>query len=184
LTIDDNDYYNYSNAGFMNMEAVFMIQRILVPMDGSRQSLKALNWATDVAEKYQASIMILRVVTLSMLDVAIGTAASGGPIIKKNFLEEAEKRDKETMAHIRKYLSDIVKKVNEKGIEASCRVMVGDPAESIKTCAGKEKIDLIVMNTNGKGWLKRAIMGSVTDDILRTSKTPVLVIRPQGKKTG
>lgn len=151
-------------------------------MDGSRQSAKALEWAIDVAGKYNATILILRVVTFSMLDIAWNTANTGGPLMKKNYLEEAENRDKKTMANMRSYLNDNVKKVTEKGIEASYCVMVGDPAESIKSCSRKEKVDLIIMNTHGKGWLKRAIVGSVTDDIIRNSTVPVLIIRPGKKK--
>ncbi|MBN2240240.1 MAG: universal stress protein [Dehalococcoidales bacterium] len=158
-----------------------MIERILVPMDGSRQASKALDWAIDVAQKYNAHIMILRVVTLSMLKIGWSTPGTGGPVIKQDFLKEADRRDRKTMNRIRKYLREKAESVSARGIESSWCVMVGDPADSIKACCKKEKIDLVVMNTHGKGWLKRAIMGSVTDEILRTSKVPVLVIRPTGK---
>jgi nucleotide-binding universal stress UspA family protein len=60
--------------------------------------------------------------------------------------------------------------------------MVGDPADSIMLYCKNEKIDLVVMNANNKGWLKRTIMGSVTDEVLRKSSVPVLVIRPDRKK--
>jgi nucleotide-binding universal stress UspA family protein len=43
----------------------------------------------------------------------------------------------------------------------------------------KENIDLVVMTTRGKSGLKRAIMGSVADVVIRESGKPVLVIRPQ-----
>ncbi len=151
-------------------------------MDGSRQSAKALMWAIDVAAKYGAAILILRVVTFSMLEIAWKTPNTGGPLIKKNYLNEAEQRDKKTMAGIRKYLNANVRKATSKGVEASFSVMVGDPSESIKAYSRKEKVDLIVMNTRGKGWLRRAILGSVTDDIIRNSEIPVLIIRPGQKQ--
>lgn len=160
-----------------------MIERILVPMDGSRQSEKALKYAVEAARRFNARIFVLRVVTLSMLKIAWNTPTSGGPVIKRNFLKEADQRDKKTMTRIRRYLQRKVKTVSLKGVECSYCILVGDPADSIKACCKKEKIDLVIMNTNGKGWLKRAIMGSVTDEVLRTSRVPVLVIRPDsGKK--
>ena len=158
-----------------------MVEKILVPMDGSRKSLKALSYAIDTAKCFDASIIILRVVTLSMLEMAWNSPSSGGPVIKQNFLNEAEKRDKKTMSGIRKYLRDKLKILDESGITGSIKLMVGDPADSIKQCCAEEKIDLIIMNANNRGWLKRAIMGSVTDEILRTSSVPVLVLRPKKK---
>ena len=158
-----------------------MIEKILVPMDGSRQSLKALTYAIDAAKCFSASIVLLRVVTLSMLEMAWNSPSSGGPIIKQDFLKQADRQDKKTMTHVRKYLRDKVKIVSDNDIAGSFRVMVGDPADSIKQCCKEEKIDLVVMNANNKGWLKRAIMGSVTDEVIRTSTVPVLVLRPKRK---
>ena len=158
-----------------------MIEKVLVPMDGSRKSLKALSYAIDVAQHFNGSIVILRVVTLSMLEIAWNSPSSGGPVIKKDFLKEADRRDKKTMTRVRTYLRDKLKTVTNNGVEGSFRVIVGDPADSIKQCCQEEEIDLVVMNANNKGWLKRAIMGSVTDEILRTSSVPVLVLRPKRK---
>ena len=96
-----------------------MVEKILVPMDGSRKSLKALSYAIEAAKCFNANILILRVVTLSMLEIAWNTPSSGGPIIKQDFLEESEKRDKKTMARIRKYLRDKLKSVRKSGVEGS-----------------------------------------------------------------
>ena len=156
-----------------------MIEKILVPMDGSRQSSKALAYAIDAAKCFNGNIVILRVVTLSMLEMAWNSPSSGGPIIKQDFIKQADRRDKKTMTRIRKYLRDKLKTVNDNNVEGSFRMMVGDPADSIKQCCKEEKIDLIVMNANNKSWLKRVIMGSVTDEVLRTSTVPVLVLRPK-----
>lgn len=158
-----------------------MVEKILVPMDGSRKSLKALDYAIEAAKCFNASILALRVVTLSMLEMAWNSPSSGGPIIRQDFLKEADRRDKKTMRRIRKYLRDKIKIVRDNGIEGNYRVMVGDPADSIKQSCEEENIDLIVMNANNRGWLKRAIMGSVTDEVIRTSTVPVLVLRPKKK---
>ena len=159
-----------------------MIERILVPMDGSRKSVKALEYATELARCFNANILILRVVTLSMLEIAWGTPSSGGPVIKQDFLKHADRHDRKTMSRVRQYLRGKVKTVSGQGIESSFSVMIGDPADSIKQCCKDEKIDLVVMNANNRGWLKRTIMGSVTDEVLRSSTVPVLVLRADRKK--
>ena len=154
-----------------------MISKILVPMDGSRKCQKALEYAGELAGCTGAEVLILRVVTISMLNIAWAAPSSGGPVIKRDFLKEAERKDRKLMARIRRYLRGKEKALTARGVNASTRLMVGDPADSIKECCKKEKVNLIIMTSHGKGWFKRAIMGSVTDEILRTSKVPVLVIR-------
>jgi nucleotide-binding universal stress UspA family protein len=159
-----------------------VIERILVPMDGSRKSIKALNYAIEIAGCFKANILVLRVITLSMLEMGWNSPSSGGPVIRTDFLKQADQRDKRTMRRIRKYLRGKLKVVKSAGIEGTFRVMVGDPADSIKQCCREDDVDLVVMNANNKGWLKRTIMGSVTDEVLRTSDVPVLVIRTERRK--
>lgn len=156
-----------------------MISKILVPMDGSRQCQKALTYAAELAECTGAEVLILRVVTISMLNIAWTTPSSGGPIIKRDFMKTAESKDRKMMARIKRYLLKKEQELSSKGVNVSTCLMTGDPAASIKKCCKKEKVDLVVMTTHGKGWFKRAIMGSVTDEVLRKSKVPVLVIRPK-----
>jgi nucleotide-binding universal stress UspA family protein len=46
----------------------------------------------------------------------------------------------------------------------------------------KERIDLMIMTTHGKGGIKRAVMGSITDEVVRGSGKPVLVVNPQARR--
>jgi len=65
-----------------------------------------------------------------------------------------------------------------KGINERYHVIARKPAQSILKFSKKEKIDLVVMTTHGKSELKRALVGSVADEVIRTSGKPVLVIKP------
>jgi len=56
---------------------------------------------------------------------------------------------------------------------------MGDIARSIIEFIEKENTDLVVMTTHGKSGLRRAVMGSIADVVIRESGKPVLVIRPQ-----
>jgi nucleotide-binding universal stress UspA family protein len=72
--------------------------------------------------------------------------------------------------------------IRSQGIEGSYNVAVGNPARSIMKFSKRGHIDLVVMTTHGKSGLKRAIMGSVADAVIRESGKPVLVIRPQSRR--
>jgi nucleotide-binding universal stress UspA family protein len=59
----------------------------------------------------------------------------------------------------------------------SYQVTIGTPAKAIMELAIAQQASLIVMMSHGRGWFKRAIMGSVADEILRGSLVPVLIIK-------
>jgi nucleotide-binding universal stress UspA family protein len=59
----------------------------------------------------------------------------------------------------------------------SYQVTIGTPAKAIMEIAIAQQASLIVMMSHGRGWFKRAIMGSVADEILRGSLVPVLIIK-------
>jgi nucleotide-binding universal stress UspA family protein len=57
--------------------------------------------------------------------------------------------------------------------------VVGEPAEAIIEFCQKEAISLVIMTTTGKSGLKRALLGSVTDRVIREPGFPVFAIRPE-----
>jgi nucleotide-binding universal stress UspA family protein len=156
-----------------------MFERILVPMDGSRLCLTALSYAAEIAKRFNAEVVLLRVVTESIMDIASTAPVSGGPAIKQDFLKEARQRDRRKMTLIRQYLRKKLRSLTAQGISGSFRVMTGSPASSIIECCGELSIDLVVIAGHGKGFLKRAIMGSVIDELISNSRVPLLVIRKQ-----
>ena len=82
----------------------------------------------------------------------------------------------------KQYLSGKVRKLKPRGIKAEYNVIVGDPAQSIMRFAQKDHIDLLIMTTHGKGGIKRAVMGSITGEVVRESGKPVLVVNPQARR--
>ena len=91
--------------------------------------------------------------------------------------EEAERR-----------LADLVAKTGAPS-RAAARVMRGQPARTIVRVASEEGFDLVVMATHGARGLQHALLGSVTDKVIRQVQCPVLVVRlhplvPAGGATG
>ena len=77
------------------------------------------------------------------------------------------------------YLEKIADTLREKGLDTESVVLEGDPGEAMVSYANNNDIELIAVATHGRTGLRRAVLGSVTDYILRKSGLPVLVIRPQ-----
>jgi nucleotide-binding universal stress UspA family protein len=72
-----------------------------------------------------------------------------------------------------------VASLKAQGVKASYQVTLGTPAKAIMDLVEAQQVSLIVMMSHGRGSFKRAIMGSVADEILRRSSVPVLIIRPK-----
>ena len=78
----------------------------------------------------------------------------------------------------RTYLDGQMARLATQGVTAEATVVSGEPAASIVVVAGELGADLIVMATHGHGEVRHVLMGSVTEDVVRNSPTPVLLVRP------
>ena len=75
-------------------------------------------------------------------------------------------------------LRDDARMFEEAGYRVTTEVRFGDPAEEIATCVEDKDIDLVVMATHGRTGLKRFVLGSVTEQVLRSVQVPVMLVRP------
>lgn len=156
-----------------------MFERLLVPLDGSRFASRALRYATEVAKRFSAEIILVQVVKPATPVVDGGALAGVSPPAAGIAVQVALEEDKRNAARARRYLSGKVRAIRSRHVESSYRVLIGNAASSIIECSEKEHIDLVVMTSHGKSRLKRALMGSVADAVIRESGKPVLVLRPQ-----
>jgi len=128
-------------------------RRILVPIDGSENSLSVLPAVKDFAKEFNASVMVLGVVEPT--HEARGNA--GEPLVRL-----------------------ATKDLADAGIAVDPVVRLGDPASEILDAAKRHDVDLIAMSTHGRSGVSRWVLGSVTEKVLRGSTTPILIVR--GKK--
>jgi nucleotide-binding universal stress UspA family protein len=156
-----------------------MFKRLLVPLDGSRFGSRALRYATEVAQRFGAEVILIRVIRPTTPVIAAGAHGVASPAESEIAVQAALEADKRNAARAKRYLRDKVRSIRSRHTKASYQVAIGDPAQSIMEFSKKENIDLVVMTTHGKSGLKRAIMGSIADVVIRKSGKPVLVIRPQ-----
>ncbi len=142
------------------------LKSILVPVDFSECSEKALIYARGFAKQFGASIVLLHVVELSYsyADMAIFDYAS----LEKDLRQAAESR-----------LRNLAKGVEKDGTPTSVEIRLGRPARAVAEIAKELATDLIVISTHGYTGLKHALLGSNAETIVRHAPCPVLVVRPQ-----
>jgi len=144
------------------------IKRILVPVDFSKQSLKALDVAVDFAKPLGAELVVLFVIEpiyYAVPDLA-GTAAAalGG------MLEEQRKSAKQQLARLQARYA-------RRRVTLRALLQTGMPYQAIVDTAKGIKAGLIVMSTHGRTGMKHLLLGSVAERVVRTAKCPVLTIR-------
>ena len=158
-----------------------MFKRILVPLDGSPASARALPYAAEIARKFDSEVVLFQVVESppsgrAPAGVGVYTAAT------ELAAGAARKSEKAGLERARRYLSSKVRALEAQGVKATAHVATGSPAKAILDYCRKEKVDLVVMTTSGKGGIKRAVLGSVADQLVRDPTVPELVIRPQAPR--
>ncbi len=157
------------------------IERILVPIDFSPHSLRALDYAAELAKPFQAELVALTVVEpipYAMAgDIYTGAAAQAGAL-----LDEQMRAGRDQQLR----LSEEFKK---RGIELRTVLQTGIPYRVIVDTAKDLQADLIVMATHGRTGLSHLLIGSVTERVVRTAACPVLTLRgeeppPRARGTG
>jgi nucleotide-binding universal stress UspA family protein len=141
------------------------IKNILCPIDYSVYSEKALKYAIEFAEKYNAKLYLMHVLDIRIYDI------TDPELYNVNVI------DKETINKLRERLHKCISENTRKNIEVETIVIEGVPFVEIIKKAREYKVDLIVLGTHGRTGLSHAIMGSVAEKVVRKAPCPVLTIR-------
>ena len=153
-----------------------LIKKILVPIDGSEHADKALDYALDLAEKYDASIKILNVVPTPLIPGYVSPATVGStpslPIWAGTYSKEL-KENSEKMLY--KELKEAKK--NNPNLKISTKLLVGQPADKIVETAKEGNFDIIVMGSRGIGGIKEFFLGSVSHGVSNDAECPVLIVK-------
>jgi nucleotide-binding universal stress UspA family protein len=139
-------------------------RRILVPIDFSSASIKALSFAVQFAEFLDSEIHLLHVVE----PPAIATFKHTSNLPKITIPKSCE-------LNVDHLLFELINEYSEIS-EPKVRTCFGNPAEEILHYVSEQACDLIVMGTHGRSSLERTIMGSVTTSILARTRIPVITL--------
>ncbi len=154
-----------------------MYERILLPLDGSEVSASALPTARNLALTCNAGLHLLQVLSPSddlnlMRGAEFGTFSAEYSQSLLDALDEAQ----ETGAT--EYLSGVAAGLESDGVSVTTALEKGPVAEKIVEYAEAQQVDVIVMSTHGRGGVRRFLVGSVTDRVIRSTGLPVLVVHP------
>lgn len=138
--------------------------KILVPVDGSDNSKRALMQAAKVAGRNGAEITVVHVIDMPPT-VYVESQKLLNQLLEQYRRESAKVLDE---------YEDIAEK---EGVEAKSVILEGAAAESIVDYADKHGIDMIVMGSRGLGKIKGAFLGSVSSKVLQHAKCSVLIVK-------
>ena len=140
------------------------LNRILVPIDFSDCSRKALQYAIAFAKQFNAEILCLH-----SIEIPYGTGEAGIVIETEAFRKRLHEEAKGQMAA---FLEEQAVQLAEEGT-----IKLGTPYREIIQTADDRQIDLIVLGTHGRSGVRHFLLGSTTERVVRYAHCPVLVVR-------
>lgn len=141
-------------------------QQLLVAVDFSGQSIKALQVARDVGKRLNARLNIVHFVPMRIMDMGM----EGGV----DFIEEMHQSE---LAEARIKLDKFIQEHTSAEDVVERHLRSGEPAAEVNPMAAEIGADIIIIGTHGRTGLKHLLMGSVAENILRTADVPVLCVR-------
>lgn len=144
-----------------------MVQHILVALDGSDSSSRAAEFARGLAQQTGARLTALVAVRPPSSFLVPGTDAVS---------ITSSHPDAEHLAAAQRVMEALVADLGH-GRALSSVVMAADAAEQILEAARADGVDLVVVGARGLGALRRALLGSVSERVVRESGVPVVVVR-------
>jgi nucleotide-binding universal stress UspA family protein len=133
------------------------IKKILVPLDGSKNSLRGLETGVHLAKEHEASLTVIHVIHMSHKKE-----------LKQKELEE------QVPPEFFLYAKSLAVK---NGVPFNSRILTGDPGHSIVEYSDDHNIDVIVIGARGLSSFKKIFLGSVSSYVMHTSKVAVMLIK-------
>jgi nucleotide-binding universal stress UspA family protein len=151
--------------------AAFNPSEIMVPLDGSALAETALSPAAEMARLWDAEVSLLQVV----FPVSLSSEADLQP--PGAYDKELTEINREAAS---RYIAETAVRLRNTGVKASGVALVGRATlpQTLLEQASPGRVGLLAIATHGRGGLRRLVLGSVTDKLVRTAEVPVLVVPP------
>ncbi len=147
-----------------------MYQKIVLGVDGSAPSQKALEQAVSLGEKYGAEVIVMTVITPPASYNVEFSGVFISPVVDPEVFKIIEKKGHELL----QAAAGVFK---EKGIKHQVLLKVGVPAEELVEVASREKADIILLGSRGLSGVDRFLLGSTSERVVRHAPCSVLVVR-------
>jgi universal stress protein A len=136
------------------------IRRVMLATDLTRASSLATERAIELAAGLRAELLVVNVI---------------GPDSMRR--DHGDPRVDQVRADRERAMTGVVELGRRRGVATTFLIWTGDPADSLVEAADAERADLIVIGSRGRGGATRAVLGSVSDHVVRHAGCPVLVVR-------
>jgi nucleotide-binding universal stress UspA family protein len=155
-----------------------MYKHIMVPLDGSEVAECVLPQVEMITKSSHPApkITLVRVVTPLRL---YGGFEYGGVVEYIN-PEQIQRLEDDSKKNAEDYLAKQVSRLKKDGITAEAQVTFGMASQTLTKYAEDNGVDLIIIATHGRSGINEWFWGSVAERVLKTSKIPVLMVRPDG----
>jgi nucleotide-binding universal stress UspA family protein len=159
-----------------------LFEKILVPLDGSEHSLKALTVAIQIAKKFGGKISLIHVYSLAVPLNILPEPTTLTPPIPVMTPAEVSRTIEATRKAGLNVLAEGEQKVKAEGVEVETMLKEGHTVQEIINTAVEDKFDLIVIGARGISKIRELLLGSVTDGVIHHASCPVLVIKSRSKE--
>jgi nucleotide-binding universal stress UspA family protein len=156
-----------------------MFEKILVPLDGSQHSLKALEVATQIAKRFGGKITLIHVYSIAtgpaMMPEPTTLTPPGFPVMSSAEISKIADAARRAGGRI---LAEGEQKVKAEEVAVETMLNEGHTVQEIVRTAQEGKFDLIVIGARGISHIRELLLGSTTDGVIHHAACPVLVIKP------
>jgi nucleotide-binding universal stress UspA family protein len=148
------------------------ISKIVVPIDGSENSMEAADYAVKMAERYGSEVSVVHVIHMDQSLQLLGIYRLHGPDPIKKKMEEAQ-------AEAQKWFAEISRNAEQRKVHVKSDV-IEFPMSVVSTIveyAVSENADLIVIGTRGRSGISKMLLGSVALGVVTYAPCPVVVVK-------
>lgn len=144
-----------------------MFKKILVPVDGSESSFKALTYAKEICEKFDGKLIVMTVAQIYYSATLVAMP------LDNIFTAQDDSITQNSQAVI----DSVKEKMADFKLPVSYRLEKGHPSEKILQIAKAEKVDVIVIGSRGLSGVAEFFLGSVSGKVAEHSKVPVVIVK-------
>jgi nucleotide-binding universal stress UspA family protein len=148
------------------------LSKIMVGIDGSKESVNAADYAIAIAKRYNAELIAVNVLT-SDIGYAYSSPGVESPSLTiREIILLAEDE-------VKKWFNDIKEKADRNGIRFRSEIIMAkrSAVSTMLDYAEEQKIDLIAVGTRGRSGIKKMLLGSVASGLVTYAACPVLVVK-------
>jgi nucleotide-binding universal stress UspA family protein len=148
------------------------ISKIMVGIDGSKESIYAADYAIDIAKKHNAELIAVNVLTSDIGYTYSSPGVESPPLTIREIILLAEDE-------VKKWFNDIKEKADKNGVRFRSEIIIAKKStvSSMLDYAEEQNINLIVVGTKGRSGIKKMLLGSIASGLVTYAACPVLVVK-------